>query len=99
MLADGTKLVKRAGERSPVPVELLPEALELVREGLRALGASEIVLRMASAKDGAAVTERGNILLDCRFPEIYSGLERDIKSIPGVLESGLFQGYGFEVIS
>ncbi|MBR6739759.1 MAG: ribose 5-phosphate isomerase A [Clostridia bacterium] len=99
LLADSTKLVERAGERFPVPVELLPEALELVRENIARLGATEIELRMAVNKDGAIITERGNVLLDCRFGRIYPGLERDIKALPGVVESGLFQDYGFEVIS
>ena len=38
-------------------------------------------------------------MLDARFDEISEHLEKDIKSITGVIESGLFIGYPVEVIS
>ena len=95
LIAEDKKFVRRAGN-VPVPVEVFPAAVHLAEAGLRELGASEVQLRLAKAKDGAVVTENGNILLDCRFPEIRAGLEKEIKCIPGVIESGLFQNYGFE---
>jgi ribose 5-phosphate isomerase A len=39
------------------------------------------------------ITELGNLIVDCRFDEIAPDLETRIKSITGVVESGLFQGY------
>ena len=33
-----------------------------------------------------------------KFVEIYDGLEEDIKSIVGVIESGLFMDYSVEII-
>lgn len=97
LLAGKEKFVERVGAK-PLPVEVFPESLKYVESALKSLGASEIVLRAASGKDGPAVTEHGNLLYDCRFEKIADGLEREIKSIPGVIESGLFQHYGFEFI-
>lgn len=94
LLADAGKYVEQVG-KYPIPVEVYPEALQLAEEELSRLGAEEIHLRLAVSKDGPVITEAGNVLLDCRFARIREGLERDIKLIPGVIESGLFQGYDF----
>ncbi len=99
VLVDRSKLVDRLGERFPVPVETHPAALHLVEERLRDLGATEVTLRMAASKDGPVLTENGHLLLDARFAEIPDRLERDIKAIPGVIESGLFVGFPVEVVT
>lgn len=98
ILVDRSKMVERLGEKFPVPVEVLPVALHFVERRLAALGAVEVVLRLAVKKDGPVVTEHGNFILDTRFGEIGNSLERDIKSIPGVIESGLFWGRDVEVL-
>lgn len=98
ILVDRSKLVDRLGESFPVPVETHPEALHLVEERLRGLGATEVALRMAASKDGPVVTEGGHLLLDARFDEIPDRLEADVKAIPGVIESGLFVGFRVEVV-
>jgi ribose 5-phosphate isomerase A len=95
LLADPSKQVEKLGRRFPVPVETYPEALSLVAEKLAELGASSISVRPAAGKDGPVLTEGGNLLLDCRFAVMDPTLERNIKAIPGVIESGLFQGYNF----
>lgn len=99
ILVDRSKLVARLGERFPVPVETHPEALHLVEERLRGLGATDVRLRAAAAKDGPVVTEHGHLILDARFAEIPDRLEIDIKAIPGVVESGLFIGFPVEVVT
>jgi ribose 5-phosphate isomerase A len=98
ILVDQSKLVARLGEKFPVPVEVLPVALRFVEQRLVALGATEIALRLAVKKDGPVITENGNFVLDVRFGEIGKTLERDIKSIAGVIESGLFLGRAVEVL-
>ncbi|HWF10557.1 MAG TPA: ribose 5-phosphate isomerase A [Bryobacteraceae bacterium] len=98
ILVDQSKLVERLGEKFPVPVEVLPAALRFVEQRLAALGAVEIVLRLAVKKDGPVVTEHGNFIFDTRFGAIGNLLERDIKAIPGVIESGLFIGRDVEVM-
>jgi ribose 5-phosphate isomerase A len=92
ILIDQSKLVQKLGERFPIPVEVHPLGLRVVERCLAKLGATEIILRPAKGKDGPIITENGHLILDVRFPEITATTERDIKAIPGVIESGLFWG-------
>lgn len=99
ILVDRTKLVTRLGERFAVPVETHPMALSLVEARLFELGATDVHLRTAgSGKDGPVITENGHLILDARFADIPDEREREIKAIPGVIESGLFVGYAVEVV-
>ncbi len=98
ILVDASKYVTGLWEKFPIPVEVFPDALYLVEHDLHLLGAHEITLRLAKGKDGPIITESGGFILDTRFTQIIPTLERDIKSITGVIESGLFQGYAVEVI-
>jgi ribose 5-phosphate isomerase A len=41
---------------------------------------------------------RGNIILDATFASVTERLEADIKSIIGVVDSGLFINYATEVM-
>jgi ribose 5-phosphate isomerase A len=94
VLVDSSKLVEHLGSRFPIPVEVEPIALPVAIPELEKLFPSEIEIRKATGKDGPVITELGNLIVDCRFDEIATDLERRIKSITGVVESGLFQGYG-----
>lgn len=98
ILVDQSKMVKRLGEKFAVPVEVLPLAMRVVERELGLLGATEITLRMAAKKDGPVITENGNFIFDVRFARIENSFERDIKAIPGVIESGLFMGRGVEIL-
>jgi len=98
ILVDQSKLVTRLGEKFPIPVEVLPIALRFVERQLTAIGAVEIGLRLAVKKDGPVITEHGNFILDVRFAEIQKSLERDVKAVPGVIESGLFIGRDVEIV-
>lgn len=99
IIIDPSKLVQKLGQTFPVPVEVFPDALSFVEKHLCSLGAVDITLRMAKWKDGPIITENGAFILDVRFSDISDTLERDIKSITWVIESGLFQGYECEIIS
>lgn len=99
ILVDQSKLVDRLGTRFPVPVEVFPGALSYVEERLRLLGATEIVLRLAKGKDGPVFSENGNLILDVRFDSIGAELEKNMKIIPGVIESGLFMGYRLTLLT
>lgn len=98
ILVDDSKIVNRLGEKFPIPVECNPKAINLVKEELFKLGANEIELRKAVKKDGPIITENGNLILDVRFNEIKEDLERNIKNITGVIESGLFIGYNVQIV-
>lgn len=98
ILVDESKLVERLGEHFPMPVEVFPGALALVVDRIRSLGAYEVTLRPAKGKDGPIFTENGNWILDVRFDSIDTTLEKQIKAIPGVIESGLFYGYPLNLL-
>ena len=97
IIADSSKMVSKLGSRFPVPVEIFPDALVHVDQALRSLSPVEIKLRMAQGKDGPVITENGNLILDVRFDNIPDNLENAIKSITGVIESGLFMHHEVEI--
>lgn len=99
ILADKTKFVDKLGMKFPIPVEVNQESANYVEEQLIKLGAIETMVRPAKGKDGAIVTESGHFILDARFADISPRLEKEIKMITGVIESGLFWGYHPEIIS
>lgn len=99
ILVDASKRVEKLGTNFPIPVEVFPGALALVKSELAALGASELTVRSGEGKDGPTITENGNLIVDARFPSIEESLEKEINSITGVIENGLFIGYDMEVIS
>lgn len=99
IIVDESKTVNKLGANFPVPVEVYPQALLHVEEELKKIGAANITLRPAKGKDGPIISENNNLILDCRFNEMHYNLERDIKSITGVIESGLFIGYNVNIIT
>ncbi|QHS54803.1 ribose 5-phosphate isomerase A [Mucilaginibacter sp. 14171R-50] len=99
IIVDDSKLVPKLGTNFPVPVEVFPQALLHVESELKKLGANSVVLRPAKGKDGPIVTENNNLIFDCRFDEITDTLERGIKAITGVIESGLFIGYDLHILT
>lgn len=98
ILADPSKRVDRLGARFPIPIEIFPEALTHVENVLHGLNPRQINLRMGEGKDGPIITENGNMILDVWFENIPENMESTLKSITGVLESGLFMGYKVEVL-
>lgn len=99
ILVDQSKFVPNLGEKFAVPIEVDPRAIHLVEEELLKLDAIDIKLRLAVSKDGPIITETGNLILDVRFKKINLTFEKEIKSIPGVIESGLFIHYPVEILT
>ena len=93
VIADGRKLTGSLGEGCSLPVEVLPFALGPVQRKLIDLGA-EVSVRSGSGKLGPVVTDNGNLILDADFGAIPEPrrLERELKAIPGIIETGLFLG-------
>lgn len=92
IVADRTKLVSQLGERTPVPVEVLPFAHKFTMQKLVELK-GEAKLRIATTK-APFVTDNGNYIIDVKFTSISrpAELEVEINRIPGVVENGLFVG-------
>jgi len=91
VFGDSAKMVKTLGVVTPVPVEIVDFARPLCERRLRALGAKP-VLRVREGKP--QITDEGHVILDAFFDGISdpSALDRAIKDIPGVVETGLFVG-------
>ena len=99
IIADESKIVGTLGEKFPVPIEIIAEAVGVVKDALYDLGAKEITLRDSThGKYGPVITDAGNIILDVKFNAVRDNLEKEIKSIVGVVESGLFLGYANEIL-
>lgn len=92
ILVDNTKIVDYLGQKCKVPIEVFPQALKYVSSELEKLGAKDITYR--------GFTENSNGILDVRFEKIEKSLEKQVKSITGVIESGLFLEYkNIEILS
>lgn len=98
VVADATKQVERLGTRSPLPVEVIPMAVQVVLPRLEALGCSA-TLRLRD--DAPFVTDEGHRIVDCRFDDGIAdpaALGVALHAIPGVVEHGLFLGMTDDVI-
>ena len=91
ILVERDKLVPQLGSRGRLPVEVIPFALPLCLHRLAALGLRP-TLRMVGERP--FVTDNGNVLVDCAVEPIGDppGLERALRAIPGVVDTGLFLG-------
>ena len=90
VIVDESKLVDRLGEKVAVPVEVSSFGWPVAARALRSLHC-EPSLRLNS--DGSEFrTDGGNYILDCSFGPIADAvtLGREIDSIAGVVEHGLF---------
>ena len=95
---DPSKHVERLGTRFPLPVEVHPNAVEHVAARLQEEGSQDVSIRTGTGKDGPVITESGFLVLDAEFAEIPFGLHDRIKAVPGVLETGLFEGFSYEIV-
>jgi ribose 5-phosphate isomerase A len=85
------KLVPVLGSRGRLPVEVIAFALPFVRRRLRELGCEP---ELRTVEREPVVSDNGNLIIDCAVGAIADarGLERRLRSIPGVIDSGLFLG-------
>jgi ribose 5-phosphate isomerase A len=89
----------------PLPVEIdrfsFALTVRAVREALAAQGHLNADVRLRAGPAGPAfISDGGNFILDCRLGRIAdaAALDRALKAIPGVIETGLFIGVADEVI-
>ena len=98
VLVDESKKVKNLCTKNPIVVEIIPFAFEQTVERLRNLNPvpSNVEIRKGSGKMGFIITDNHNYLVDLFYSKPFdqefnfSQLEQQIKSIHGVVESGLF---------
>lgn len=91
IIVDETKLTEKLGQKQPIPIEVVPFALTLVTAQLQRLEGKP-KLREGKNKARPIVTDNGNFIVDTDFGTIKDAekLNMQIKSIPGVVETGLF---------
>ena len=97
LIADERKLTRRLGEGCPLPIEVLPFSRGTAVKRIESLGAKAVV-RQAKGKLGPVVTDNGNFIVDADFGAMKAPrrLDAELKSITGVLETGLFLGYAHD---
>jgi len=86
ILVEAEKLVPILGSRGRLPLEVLPFALPLALERLDRHGLRPAVRR--------ALSDNGNVIVDCAVGPIAdpAALDRELRSIPGVIDTGFFLG-------
>lgn len=91
-VVDESKVVRVLGSK-PVPVEVLMCAQSAVINAFKAMGLRP-KLRMAEAKDGPVVTDNYGVIIDLHVRPISDppAFERMVKTVPGVVEVGIFTG-------
>lgn len=91
VVADESKLVRKLGTRSPLPIEVVPFGWATLLPFFEKLGAVPVLRRGA---DGSPyLTDNGNYLVECRFPRGIAdpaALARALAKRTGVVEDGLF---------
>jgi ribose 5-phosphate isomerase A len=91
IVIDERKLTKHLGERQSIPLEVLPFSYRSVQVEVTKMG-GRTRLRESAGKAGPVVTDNGNFVLDADFGQIRNPvqLDRRLKMLPGLLETGLF---------
>ncbi len=98
ILVDSSKFVEKLGQNHPVPVECKIDKIDIVKEALKKLGATNVTIKESNIGEGMLITDNGNALLFAQFPKIEANFEEEINKIDGVVENGLFIGYDLIVI-
>ncbi len=97
VVVDETKIAPVFDDR-PVPVEVVRFGWEATRHKMAALGPK---MTLRTGPDGQPfVTDGGNLIIDCTFRGIgdWPALHEALKSVVGVVETGLFIDIASEVI-
>lgn len=92
IVADDSKLVHRLGEKSYLPVDVVPFGARALLPFFEALGARA---QLRQHNDETFVTDGGHYIADLRFDggmQDAAGVERALRARPGVVETGLFLG-------
>ncbi|MEM2341681.1 MAG: ribose 5-phosphate isomerase A [Candidatus Bathyarchaeia archaeon] len=92
IVADERKLTDKLGRNQLVPVEIIPLAEPIVVRKIKEVGGKPYLREVK--KNVPYITDNGNFILDVDFGIIEDPIElnRKLKMIPGVVETGLFLG-------
>ena len=93
LIGDDSKFAPRLDNTYPVVIEVLPQALQIVFHRLStAYPGSTVRLRMSNQKDGALISDNGNLLADIHFNAAFEPgkLNTALRLIPGIVDHSLF---------
>lgn len=93
IVVDETKITDILGRDHLLPIEVLPFSFPFVKLKIESFGGTPF-LRRNRDDSGSYITDNGNFILDVDFDVIDKPIELNLrlKSIPGVVETGLFLG-------
>jgi len=92
IVADYTKLVNKLGEKHPLPIEILKFGWKWTVKHLERYG-KPLIRTSKLGKVGPVITDNGNFIVDLYLNspiEEPREFENELKSIPGVVEVGIF---------
>ena len=98
VVVDESKLVDRLGRKTPIPVEVIPLAVDLIRAQLARWGGVAVVRE----KNGKPfISDNGNLILDWRCPPLAApaAMEQQLKGTTGIVDSGIFANRADMVIA
>lgn len=93
ILVDNSKFVDRLCKKCPIPIECYQGSIIYVQQELEKLEVESYKIR---EKDGKPViTDSNNYIIDATFNSklVNKKLEKNLKAITGVIETGLFMQY------
>jgi len=93
-VVDYAKLSSYIGSKTDLPVEIVPQAYPLIAKKLKELGLP-FSIRMSTKKKGPVITDSGNYLIDIATGPLENpeAVEKTLKSMTGVIETGIFHPY------
>ncbi len=88
---DYTKYVKHIGTYSPIPIEVVPYSINYVIKELEKRKIA-YVLRFSKTRMGPTITDNNNYIIDIYLNKPFNPreLDKQLKSITGVVETGIF---------
>jgi len=89
IVVDDSKMVGQLGMRAPIPVEVVPFAVDSVKLKLERWNGSAAIRQRQGQ---AFVSDNGNLILDWQYGRIENPFEVEskLKAITGVVDSGIF---------
>ncbi|RFM30363.1 ribose-5-phosphate isomerase RpiA [Deminuibacter soli] len=98
IIVDENKMVDTLG-KFPLPVEVIPSGWKQVHRKVMGMGCTKAAIRQKNEQ--AFITDNGHYILDCYFEQITDPVNLNIALhlVPGVVETGLFNGMADMVIT
>lgn len=99
-IVDYTKIVDWLGQKHPIPLDVLPQAVNMVCKLLEGRGYRVEPRPCRGGKFGPIISDVGGVIIDLylKKPMEPEKLEHELKMIPGIIETGLFIGLADRVI-